>query len=428
MKTWIPRLIMAGFACMLAYAFYWGYGMLKEQREEIIPASAAELKASDRQLVKSYNEFGKALFREAAQEPEGSGNVFLSTYSVAAALSMVYNGASGLTAEELAKVLRYPAAGREDISSSGLAIMDATIQNTNQAEVRIANSMWARKGWAFSPYVLELNSKYYKSQLGTLDFSDEASAEKMNEWVKEHTKGRINRMIEPPIDPTTVSILLNAVYFKGQWTKPFEESQTSSKPFKLEQGGEKSVPMMAKGDLYSYYGAEEVQAVRLPYEDERLGMNVYVPGNKTGTLENLVAWLLENGGLEAVQNGYKERQGSVELPRFKLEYTKELNETLARMGIREAFNSESTGLNGMLQKTSEPQIGNLYIGSVLHKSYVEVNERGTEAAAATKIEMRAGSAAPAEEPFQFAADRPFFFTIEDRATGLILFMGMVKEP
>jgi serpin B len=417
------RLGIAVSALLLAGIVYWGYHYSRDSSLHSALA-ASTLQAGDLELIDGYNRFGNRLFLEAISQSEASANRFLSPYSAAVALSMAYNGASGKTAEEMARVLLYPSSVKENVNRSNNAILGASIQRTEKTELQIANSIWLRKGISFKPGFLAANKSYYNSKLDTLDFADSSAPRQINDWVKQQTNGKIDSIVDPAIGEDVISILLNAVYFNGEWSTPFYPGYTKEQPFKREDGTMAQVKMMHVGGEYAYAKTEQAEAVRLPYGDGRLGMTVYIPGKKTKALPELAEWLLGEGGLKKISGELRMKTGSIALPRFKLEDKLELNEILKGMGMASAFNPQQADFGGIAALVD----GNIYLSKAMQKTYVEVNERGTEAAAVTKIEISATGAQVVDDRFQFEANRPFFFTISDQDTGLILFMGSVSDP
>ncbi len=369
-------------------------------------------------LVEGYNRFGIDLFIREAASVDGD-NIFVSPVSVSLCLGMAYNGAGGSTATEMAGILgagSFPLAGYNAANGTLVAGLSETGAGVT---LNIANSLWLREGFPFRKDFVSRNEKYFGAGVFKLE-----SEKEINLWVSERTKGMIPSIIDS-VDPADVAILVNAIYFKGEWTVEFDEDLTTDKPFH-SPNGKKEVPMMKRtGDLTCLEN-ELFQAVRLPYgKAEGAGgaasMYVFLPAG-----ENTLAGLIEKLSPESWEDwtsSLSKREGTIELPRFRAEYFSKLNRTLAGMGMKEAFKRSAD-----FSMLCECSPGDVYISDVFHKAVVEVNEKGTKAAAATAITIRLTSAMPEEDPFHMVVDRPFLIAIVDDNTGLILFMGGISDP
>lgn len=370
----------------------------------------------DAKLVDANTKFGFKLFSEILKQ-DSKKNVFVSPTSVAIALSMAYNGASGETQQAMAKALELQGMSLQDINQAN-ETLKASLENADPAvQLSIANSLWAKQGITFKPDFIQTNKQFYSAKVTELDFAKADASSIINNWVKENTRGKINKIVGQ-LKPSDVLFLINAIYFKGNWTKQFDKSQTTEKPFYLSDGTQKQHPMMSQSGKYRYYENETFQAVTLPYGKGRLSLYVFLPRKNTNldtfqqqlTLENWQQWI----------NQFGMRQGSIQLPRFKFDYDIQLNSTLKALGMEQAF---SAGAN-----FSNMTSASVAIDEVKHKTFVEVNEEGTEAAAATSVGMVLTAVRVPQEPFQMIVDRPFFCAIRDNQTGTVLFMGSIKEP
>ena len=366
-------------------------------------------------LVTANTTFGFKLFSEVLKQ-EGNQNVFVSPSSVAIALSMVYNGASGETQEQMAKTLELQGMSLNELNQ-GNADLKALLENPDSGvQLAIANSLWARQGVPFQPAFMQRNQKFYGAQVTALDFAAPSAIATINNWVKENTRGKISQIVDS-LKPDDVVFLINAIYFKGNWAKAFNKSDTANKPFYRVDGSQTRHPMMAQTGRYKYYETDQFQAVSLPYGKKRVSMYVFLPKKasnlsdftKTLTAENWQQWM----------SRFRTQSGSVQVPRFKLEYDVELKKALSALGMSIAFTPKAT--------FDELSTVSTKIDQVKHKTFVEVNEEGTEAAAATSIGIVATSM-PMNEPFQMVADRPFFCAICDDKTGTVLFMGTIVDP
>jgi serine protease inhibitor len=285
-------------------------------------------------------------------------------------------------------------------------------------QVRIANSLWSRKGKPFHSEFMKTNQAFYDAKVTELDFNSPKAPDTINDWVNKNTNGKIPKMIES-IDPMDDLILMNAVYFNGGWKKEFQSSATKEESFKLQDGSTKQVQMMAQTGTYEYLREEGFQAIRLPYGDGQMDMLIIFPDESSslGALHDKL-WADHSRWHQPFQ----QRRGEIKLPRFKIEYGEQLKEPLKAMGMTLPFDDVKADFSGM---ASVPP--NLFISAVTHKTFVEVNEKGTEATAVTSVHMSTASA-PIDTPFQMTINQPFFFAIEDRQTGAWLFVGSVVEP
>jgi serpin B len=373
---------------------------------------------SDTRIVESSNKFGFKLFSEVLKDDKGEKNVFISPSSVAIALAMTYNGASGSTQQAMAKTLELQGMTLPEINSSYAAALKQLL-DTQDAKVQlsIANSLWANQDVSFAPDFLKRTQDFYQAKVSNLNFKDAAASTIINNWVEENTKGKITKIVET-IQPNQVLFLINAIYFKGNWSNEFDKSQTAQYPFYITSGRRKQHPMMSQEGNYRYYESEQFQAVSLPYgKDGKVSFYIFLPKQNSNlkafyqdlNIENWEKWMTQ----------FNEQKGFIRLPRFKTDYDVTLNDALKTLGMEEAFSSKAN-FSGMGK--------NFAISQVKHKTFVEVNEEGTEAAAATSVGIVTTSLREEPEPFRMIVDRPFFCAIRDNQTGNILFMGSIIEP
>jgi serpin B len=256
-----------------------------------------------------------------------------------------------------------------------------------------------------------------------LDFSNPSAAPRINSWASKETQGRISKVIDR-IDPADLALLLNAVYFKGQWAHKFDKAQTQQGDFTLAGGSVKQVPRMAQSGRFDYFETPEMQAIRLPFGEGDLVMEVLLPAKSSSlgaletalTPEHWTAW----------QAQYAPRSGKIELPRFELKSNYRLNEPLQTLGMTRAFHPDGAQLTGMFSSApGQPRAGRFFISSVLQSSYWKVDEEGSEAAAVATTGIRTTAVA---QPFRMIVDRPFFCAIEDRRSGALLFVGAIYDP
>jgi serine protease inhibitor len=368
-------------------------------------------------LVDANTRFGFKLFTNlTAKQP--NANVFVSPSSVAFALSMAYNGANGATQQAMADALQVQGMSLADLNRANADLRQQLENPDPQVQLAIANSLWSRQGVSFKSSFMQRNRQFYRAKVSELDFRSPQAVSTINAWVSQNTQGKIDTIVEQ-ISPDDVMFLINAIYFKGDWSRPFDPQQTTQAEFYLANGSRKQHPMMAQQGEYRYTETEQYQAVRLPYgSGQRMSMIILLPKPSV----KLSTWLASLDGemWQGILSQLRNRPGAVQIPRFKLEYEIELSRTLTEMGMGEAFSSRAD-FSGLSSVPTQ-------IDAVQHKTFVEVNEKGTEAAAVTSIGIRATSAIMPQEPFRMVVNRPFFCAIHDGQTGSILFMGAIANP
>jgi serpin B len=419
------KLISFGLVLVLLAGLLPGAGCALEEvkqevKREVKQAAYAKPAASvDGRLVEGNTSFGLKLFKAILEASPGE-NIFISPASVSLALAMTKNGAAGETRAAMAQALQLEAMSLDEANAAFADLRSILLNPDPKVELSIANSLWARQGVAFHEDFLERNRKYFGAQVTELDFDHPDATKTINAWVKEQTKGKIEKIVEPPIHPLTVLFLINAIYFKGAWSEAFNPELTRELPFTLADGGSRSHPMMFKGGEFRYLDGEGFQAVALPYgENERISMYIFLPDRDSSlkefyhnlTPENWAQW----------RASFRTVEGEVGLPRFKFSYEASLNDYLKALGMGVAFDMAAADFSGM--RPIPPQ---LFIADVKHKTYVDVNEKGTEAAAVTSVEMRVTSM-PLDR-LSMIADRPFCFAIVDDQTGSLLFIGALTDP
>ena len=371
----------------------------------------------DTKLVSANTKFGFNLFSQLLVK-DNNKNIFVSPSSIALALAMTYNGADGSTKEVMAKALELQGLNLQQVNSN-YAELKTSLENPDpEVTLNIANSLWADQDVNLKPDFIQNNQEFYQAKVTNLNFADSDTPNKINSWVKENTQGKIENIIDK-IDPNQVLFLLNAIYFKGSWKQEFDQEKTAQLPFYLSSGEEKQHPMMSQSGDYKYYESEDFQAVSLPYgENGRVSFYVFLP--KQNSDLNSFYESLNAANWEKWMSKFALRNGSLRLPRFKMDYEATLNDALSALGMEEAFTNSA----------NFSQMGNnLKISQVKHKTFVEVNEEGTEAAATTSVGIELTSAQiPSQKPFRMIVDRPFFCAIRDNQTGTVLFMGSIVEP
>jgi len=379
------------------------------------PETEAGNKKLDQSLVEANNSLGINIFLELAKVGEGQ-NLIISPVSIIIALGIAYNGSDSETRLAMEKTLQFEDMGIEELNTGFAGLLKILNDLDSEVELNVANSLWVRKGIGFNEDFLQRNRDYFKAKVAELDFSGAEAASTINNWVCENTRNRFDSIVDPPISDNSMLLLINTMYFRGQWSIPFLKSMTRDETFNLTGGKVKKHPTMySVGDFY-YLKNDLFQAIKLPYgENERVNMYVYLPALDKG-LEGFCGEL-NGANWKKWIGSFNKKNGMLGLPRFKLGYETSLKKTLAVLGMGRAFDEISADFSGISSLQTQ-----LYMSDFKHKTLIEVNEEGTEAAAATAIEIFAGGT------INMIIDRPFFFSIVDNMTGIILFMGMVLEP
>lgn len=368
-------------------------------------------------LVKAQNDFGIDLFKNVLSTEKEKQNIMISPLSVSMALSMTYNGAGSSTKTAMEKTLRVYGLSPEDINQSCKDLADNLKSLDNKVLLELANAIFYRESFHVENEFISVNNKNYGAQVIPLDFTSPKSLEVINGWVNEKTHGKIEKIVDI-ITPEQVMFLLNAVYFKGIWTKEFNPKSTVNSPFEPEPGRFITVPFMQKTDTVAYFSNELFSSVKLNYGKGNYSMYLFLPNSGKSTADFASSLNTSNWNLWMGQ--YKlTNDVDLRLPKVKFAYEIKLNDILSDMGMQIAFTgaADFTGIN---------RNGGLYIEYVKHKSFIEINEEGTEAAAVTIVAIDKNSAGPQKK--LFSLNRPFLFAITEKNTGAILFTGSVKNP
>lgn len=374
-------------------------------------------------VVGGGNHFAFDLYEQLRLE---DGNLFFSPSSISVALAMTYAGAAGDTEAEMAKTLHFEMP-KDQVHNEMRALQNYWTTPDKQTGIRLnlANRLWGQETYEFLPEFLSVTREKYGAELARLDFSraNEASKE-INKWVSDQTEDKINDLISPDaLSSATRLVLTNAVYFKGGWAEPFKRSRTKEEDFYLTATDTVKVPLMHRWDEFRYGAVDDLQILELPYGDGSLSMFVLLPNEKDGLadLEAKLTFPTLQRWLKSVKH---EDEVKVYLPRFKTTAEFMLSGTLQTLGMKSAFDPNAANFSGMTESED------VFISAVIHKAFVDVNEEGTEAAAATAMVVM-GSAAPIDEPKEppvFRADHPFVFMIRDNRNDAILFLGRITHP
>lgn len=401
----IPAFLLIAFAAQKA-------------RSEIAPsATAPDVKS----VADSNNRFALDLYGKLKK---GDENLFYSPYSISTALAMTYAGARTTTAEEMAKTLRF------DLPPDRLHPAHAEmILDLNEAgkkgdfQLSVANRLWGQKGESFLKEFLDLTERSYGAGLSEVDFAgnSEGARKTINDWVEKQTAEKIKELIgQGVLNAATRLVLANAIYMKAEWLVKFKKQDTHPAPFFAAGGKEIQVSMMNQTGTFGYAEAENLQALELVYKGDRLSMVILLPRQKDGLADLEKGLTLDSLNQRLAQ--LKTQKVKVALPKFRATNAFGLGQALQSLGIAKAFDGGQADFSGMNGKK------NLFISAVVHKAFVNVDEEGTEAAAATAVVMELSAMLIPEQTPEFRADHPFVFLIRDRQTGAIIFVGRVTEP
>jgi serpin B len=383
------------------------------------PQGSAAL--SDEITAPPETRFTFKLFHALARQ-DPSANIFFSPCSVMLCLTMVYDGARGETRSEMANGLELFGLDSAGVESE-IARLRSVLQ-THEAGVQllISNSLWCNQSIQVDPAFTARAREMYDAEVREVDFAAADTPARINAWVSEKTAGKIPHMVDS-LDPLTLLVALNAIYFKGLWRQPFRRDWTRDRPFTTGSGKEKILPLMLQRGRFRYFEQREFQAVALPYQGSRVAMYVFLPARKS-SLQKLHG-LLSAARWESWMKQPAWMPGSVHLPRFKMSYAAQLRTALVNLGMERAFDAERAEFGGI--RNEPPRV---WIGQMLHRAVAEVNEEGMEAAAATMgmVPTSAKGWQRPEREFEMIVDRPFLFLVRDERSGNVLFMGSVLDP
>jgi serine protease inhibitor len=369
------------------------------------------LTAAEVATIGASNAFGFDLLKEVtAETPDRT--VFLSPFSASMALGMTLNGAAGPTWEAMRDALRFQGLEEDEINAAYRGLLELITGLDPTVQVAVANSVWYREGLPLLSSFRRRVEESFDAAVRGLDFGAPGAAATINDWVREATRGRIEEMVDDPIPGQVVAYLMNATWFKAGWTEPFNRELTRTAPFHLPDGTTRPVELMMRDDTLAHAGNGRWGAVDLPYGGGAFAMTVVVPRGRT-TLPEVLAEL-DAPGWEALVGELRASRVMVSLPRFELEWEGSLNDALRAMGMGRAFDP-GADFSRMVEG------GGIWIDEVKQKSFVRVDEEGTEAAAVTSVAMVSSM------PPEVRADRPFLFVLRERLSGTILFMGAVQE-
>ncbi len=393
------------------------FGFVSCNKKNILPdPKPINLTEKAQALVSADNRFGLELFKKLTDTATAEHNIIISPLSVSQALSMTYNGAAGDTKTAFDNTLHFENMTLDDVNISSGELISALLTVDPKVTINIANSIWYKNGFEVKNDFVQRNKTYYNAQIRALDFSSGQSVNTINNWVSENTKGHITKIVEQ-LNPLDRMLLINAIYFKGNWRNMFHKDETASKPFYLENGQTVYVDMMHTTGKYSYYENNLLEVLEMPYGRGNYSMAVLLP--KSGyKVKDIIDTLSAESWQQWQYESYGVNDVPLYFPKFKFAYEQSLVNTLKALGMEIAFgdNADFSGIND-----KEP----LKISNVLHKAYIKVDEEGTEAAAVTSVTVGTTSVGPGEP---FNVDHPFVFIIKEKYTKAILFAGVVANP
>lgn len=368
-------------------------------------------------IIGADNQFGFELFQKVNASLDEPKNTMTSPMSVSLALAMVYNGAGGNTQKQMEDMLHKANMSPADINQSYKDLVSALQSHDPKVELSISNAIFYRNSFSVKNDFITTNQNYYQAEVSGLDFSKTTETlNKVNGWVNTKTKGKIDKIIEQ-VNPEDVMYLLNAIYFNGEWKYSFDTKATADRQFTKEDKKTVQVPTMTIEKPFNYYSHQKFELLEMPYGSGKYSMLIFLPenGKKTDdvisllTAENVDDWISK----------MSEQKKEVFLPKFEFKFDDSLKDELAALGMTDAFNDAKANLSGISDAAK------LVISEVKHKSYIKVDERGTEAAAVTGITVGVTSVGPDNS---FRADHPFIFAIREKDTKAILFIGKVMDP
>ena len=397
--------------------------------------SPAEFTQHESSLLESSNKFGLNLFREIAANTAATENIFISPLSVSYALGVCYNGAKGDTRDAIGATLEMAGLTVDEMNEAYRDVTQILTLTDPLVEIKIGNSFWSRQGLPIQPDFLDVARDYFDARVEEIDFQADWAADTINAWVDRATNGKIEKVVEPPFSAELAAILMNAIYFKGDWMFQFDPDNTHSKTFYMADGSETDCQMMHWGtdgadslldggllspdDNATFYQNEYLEAVSLPYGRGDFRMTIMAPNRRddaTLTVDSLIEkFTPENWNLWL--SGFQVDQFMVGLPRFKFEYEVNLTQMLIDLGMELAFNCPDADFSNMFP------VGPACISKVKQNAFVQVDEEGTEAAAVTTVEIGITC-----EPPEFIFDGPFLIVIHEDVSGAILFIGKIANP
>jgi len=390
-----------------------GLGLIACDRQDDV-VKPIDLPERTKSVITADNSFGFDLYLKLAAEAEKGTNLMISPLSVSQALAMTYNGASGETKAAMEAAMQVAGIDRNELNELNKTLVNALLDHDPKVVLEIANSIWYRNDFTILPDFIERNQTYYGAEVSSLNFADPGSKDVINSWVDTKTHGKISEIVKE-INPESFMFLINAIYFKGAWTYEFAKKDTRESQFYPEEGAAVTIQMMHQEMDLNTFRTDVFTSVELPYGKGNWRMFMFLPneGYKVADIESQLSTKNWNGWMTSYVST-KEVQFS--MPKFTFEYEESLKNALTAMGMEIAF-TPAADFTGILPG------GNLLITDVKHKTFIEVNEEGTEAAAVTSVEVGLTSAGNF-----ISFNKPFLFAIAEKSTGTVLFLGKYMKP
>jgi serine protease inhibitor len=384
---------------------------------EIPPVTDLTLSEKSAKIIAADNQFGFELFQKVNASLKEPKNTMISPMSVSLALAMVYNGTSGNTKKQMEDMLHKANLAPADINQSYKDLVAALQSHDPKVELSISNAIFYRNSFSVKNDFITTNQNYYQAEVSGLDFSKSAETlNKVNGWVNTKTKGKIDKIIEQ-VNPEDIMYLLNAIYFNGEWKYSFDTKETTDRPFSKEDKTTVLAPTMTIEKPFNYYSHQKFELLEMPYGSGKYSMLIFLP--VTGKTTNDIISILNSENVNDWISRLTEQKKEVFLPKFEFKFDNSLKDELAALGMTDAFDDMKANLSGISEAAK------LVISEVMHKSYIKVDERGTEAAAVTGITIGVTSM-PLDNSFK--VDHPFVFAIREKDTKAILFIGKVMNP
>lgn len=375
-----------------------------------------ELSKTEMELVENGQSFSFNMFKSTVLGDE-SENIFISPLSISLALGMTMNGARGETYNQMRETLAFQGLDMEEINSGYQTLIELLMNADPKVKMEIANSVWSRQDFPVEEEFTDNLEEYFNAEARELDFDDPASADIINDWVSDNTNGLIEQIIEGGIPAEIVMYLINAIYFKGDWMYQFDKEDTQEGPFYLENGEQVMVDMMSQKRDFNTHFSDKVHMIDLPYGDSLFSMTVMMPADTGTTVDEFIEQDLTKENFDSWTANLSGSEMPLRFPKFELDYEVKLNDILISMGMEDAFDPAKADLTGINSN------GGLFISEVKHKTFIKVDEVGTEAAAVTSVGIGITSV-----PQTFSVNRPFVFVIREQNSGAILFMGKINNP